>query len=145
MVVQQNIGGANVTAMFERGDAVTWQARSEQQHPYSLGSLRLDRGFGPLKLDIGLGLLREEDTLLGSSLGPVFGISGATTRLADARAEMNFSRNWRSDEHTSELQSLLRISYAVFCLNKKKYIKTWTISTIHPTSDNSTFKITTHM
>src|SRR3546814_10206531 len=33
-------------------------------------------------------------TLLGSSLGPVFGISGATTRLADARAEMNFSRNW---------------------------------------------------
>src|SRR3546814_16656354 len=87
MVVQQNIGGANVTAMFERGDAVTWQARSEQQHPYSLGSLRLDRGFGPLKLDIGLGLLREEDTLLGSSLGPVFGISGETTRLADARPE----------------------------------------------------------
>src|SRR3546814_20271899 len=94
MVVQQNIGGANVTAMFERGDAVTWQARSEQQHPYSLGSLRLDRGFGPLKLDIGLGLLREEDTLLGSSLGPVFGISGATTRLADARAGMNFSPHW---------------------------------------------------
>src|SRR3546814_7012127 len=27
----------------------------------------------------------------------------------------------RSEEHTSELQSLMRISYAVFCLNKKKY------------------------
>src|SRR3546814_9546770 len=27
----------------------------------------------------------------------------------------------RSDEHTSELQSLMRISYAVFCLNKHKY------------------------
>src|SRR3546814_4365518 len=27
----------------------------------------------------------------------------------------------RSEEHTSELQSLLRISYAVFCLKKKKY------------------------
>src|SRR3546814_9754776 len=26
---------------------------------------------------------------------------------------------WRSEEHTSELQSLMRISYAVFCLNKK--------------------------
>src|SRR3546814_8452706 len=25
---------------------------------------------------------------------------------------------WRSEEHTSELQSLMRISYAVFCLNK---------------------------
>src|SRR3546814_8723056 len=27
----------------------------------------------------------------------------------------------RSEEHTSELQSLMRISYAVVCLNKKKY------------------------
>src|SRR3546814_1153006 len=27
----------------------------------------------------------------------------------------------RSEEHTSELQSLMRNSYAVFCLNKKKY------------------------
>src|SRR3546814_3978498 len=27
----------------------------------------------------------------------------------------------RSEEHTSELQSLMRISYAVFCLTKKKY------------------------
>src|SRR3546814_6387216 len=34
--------------------------------------------------------------------------------------------NRRSEEHTSELQSLMRISYAVFCLNKKikpKYTK----------------------
>src|SRR3546814_10488542 len=29
----------------------------------------------------------------------------------------------RSEEHTSELQSLMRISYAVFCLTKKKQIK----------------------
>src|SRR3546814_7681867 len=29
----------------------------------------------------------------------------------------------RSEEHTSELQSLMRISYAVFCLKKKKPIK----------------------
>src|SRR3546814_9835072 len=28
----------------------------------------------------------------------------------------------RSEEHTSELQSLMRISYAVFCLKKKKYM-----------------------
>src|SRR3546814_4508357 len=31
---------------------------------------------------------------------------------------------WRSEEHTSELQSLMRISYAVFCLKKKKTQKT---------------------
>src|SRR3546814_10762143 len=30
----------------------------------------------------------------------------------------------RSEEHTSELQSLMRISYAVFCLKKKKHINT---------------------
>src|SRR3546814_1437040 len=29
----------------------------------------------------------------------------------------------RSDEHTSELQSLMRISYAVFCLKKKQVVK----------------------
>src|SRR3546814_8877229 len=30
-----------------------------------------------------------------------------------------FTTLWRSEEHTSELQSLMRISYAVFCLKKK--------------------------
>src|SRR3546814_7622865 len=30
-----------------------------------------------------------------------------------------FARNFRSEEHTSELQSLMRISYAVFCLKQK--------------------------
>src|SRR3546814_4732321 len=34
---------------------------------------------------------------------------------------------WRSEEHTSELQSLMRISYAVFCLKKKKYTRTYKI------------------
>src|SRR3546814_1247105 len=32
----------------------------------------------------------------------------------------NTAAELRSEEHTSELQSLMRISYAVFCLNKKK-------------------------
>src|SRR3546814_7117407 len=32
-------------------------------------------------------------------------------------------KNERSEEHTSELQSLMRISYAVFCLKKKKNTK----------------------
>src|SRR3546814_4801573 len=33
---------------------------------------------------------------------------------------LNASDQLRSEEHTSELQSLMRISYAVFCLKKKK-------------------------
>src|SRR3546814_6869791 len=37
-----------------------------------------------------------------------------------ARALRDRSKRPRSEEHTSELQSLMRLSYAVFCLKKKK-------------------------
>src|SRR3546814_8343589 len=37
-----------------------------------------------------------------------------------ARPELRLRNVERSEEHTSELQSLMRISYAVFCLKKKK-------------------------
>src|SRR3546814_1846676 len=47
------------------------------------------------------------------------------SRSALARRPSSDSRSVsspsRSEEHTSELQSLMRISYAVFCLKKKKY------------------------
>src|SRR3546814_6083935 len=41
----------------------------------------------------------------------------------EARHAVPAQRALRSEEHTSELQSLMRISYAVFCLNKKKTYK----------------------
>src|SRR3546814_2913046 len=48
---------------------------------------------------------------------------GATPRVgfsnAGKIARFALQRAGRSEEHTSELQSLLRISYAVFCLKKK--------------------------
>src|SRR3546814_1546799 len=37
-----------------------------------------------------------------------------------ARTARRVAHEHRSEEHTSELQSLMRISYAVFCLKKKK-------------------------
>src|SRR3546814_17305440 len=48
-----------------------------------------------------------------------------STPTASIQSSMNAAVNFprlslRSEEHTSELQSLMRISYAVFCLNKKK-------------------------
>src|SRR3546814_1925654 len=46
----------------------------------------------------------------------VFLTLGDPFRALDAR----YARTARSEEHTSELQSLMRISYAVFCLKKKK-------------------------
>src|SRR3546814_1902418 len=44
----------------------------------------------------------------------------------------------RSEEHTSELQSLMRISYAVFCLKKKKPKKTKKHSATQPQSKQDT-------
>src|SRR3546814_4243792 len=41
-------------------------------------------------------------------------------RPAPERATWHKAKADRSEEHTSELQSLMRISYAVFCLKKKK-------------------------
>src|SRR3546814_2407113 len=48
-----------------------------------------------------------------------FAASGDEDDLLDAGFDRFFHRI-RSEEHTSELQSLMRISYAVFCLKKKK-------------------------
>src|SRR3546814_3215831 len=46
--------------------------------------------------------------------------------------EPGFPFTRRSEEHTSELQSLMRISYAVFCLKKKKNnITTYDSNTSH--------------
>src|SRR3546814_9675447 len=42
----------------------------------------------------------------------------AERRLKDSIADLDFAETRRSEEHTSELQSLMRISYAVFCLTK---------------------------
>src|SRR3546814_1240994 len=50
-------------------------------------------------------------------------ITTSEDRAADAVELAPRARN-RSEEHTSELQSLMRISYAVFCLKKKKKIHT---------------------
>src|SRR3546814_2063079 len=53
--------------------------------------------------------------------------------------------SYRSEEHTSELQSLMRISYAVFCLKKKKSIQDAPITydNVHLTH-NRLMYITTH-
>src|SRR3546814_4723465 len=54
-----------------------------------------------------------------SAGNPVAGIlSSATSDCSSLPTTL--AVNSRSEEHTSELQSLMRISYAVFCLKKKK-------------------------
>src|SRR3546814_7276785 len=48
-------------------------------------------------------------------------------RRGEPREQGCPSMRFRSEEHTSELQSLMRISYAVFCLKKKKAQHTYTL------------------
>src|SRR3546814_6099791 len=56
----------------------------------------------------------------------LFGRRGPLGEFLEETFGVVFAFRWtgaaRSEEHTSELQSLMRISYAVFCLKKKKHI-----------------------
>src|SRR3546814_1776327 len=52
----------------------------------------------------------------GCASGPQEARRGSTSAASSSKGRTR----WRSEEHTSELQSLMRISYAVFCLKKKK-------------------------
>src|SRR3546814_1875639 len=53
-------------------------------------------------------------------------------------------RHDRSEEHTSELQSLMRISYAVFCLKKKKTKSNHLSSRQHDSNKSSNNQSTVH-
>src|SRR3546814_1721683 len=78
--------------------------------PELAGALIGSLGFGrlPISLD---GSLEEHGRLL---LVAKVGVGAAAGPVAVAHGLH------RSEEHTSELQSLMRISYAVFCLKQKK-------------------------
>src|SRR3546814_5882087 len=73
--------------------------------------------------------IENERTRLSTEVGPVF------RRARDAETGEVENGVVSSEEHTSELQSLMRISYAVFCLNKKSnvYFFTSKSPTIHRT------------
>src|SRR3546814_5550797 len=63
--------------------------------------------------EAGMAMLRELATAAGSR-----GMCGGQALDIDATGAVS-PLHVRSEEHTSELQSLMRISYAVFCLKKK--------------------------
>src|SRR3546814_7318837 len=74
--------------------------------------------------DLGAGGRRSGEARLEEAVGLSAAISldivGAeVVRVRSPRPATLFGTGQRSEEHTSELQSLMRISYAVFCLKKK--------------------------
>src|SRR3546814_2895842 len=59
---------------------------------------------------------RASCSLKGAPFSPSAFRSGSSWPSSSRRSSPGST--WRSEEHTSELQSLMRISYAVFCLTK---------------------------
>src|SRR3546814_3685469 len=71
------------------------------------------KGDNPAALS---GRLQSESVIYFADSAPD---AGAPQQMACNSTENRLTVD-RSEEHTSELQSLMRISYAVFCLKKKK-------------------------
>src|SRR3546814_10106678 len=86
-------------------DAMRVVGTDEQAFEFEGEIIRLDAGR----------LTTPAGTLAGSALDMAAAVKN-TVRHLDQPLD-------RSEEHTSELQSLMRISYAVFCLKKKKQHK----------------------
>src|SRR3546814_5300721 len=86
------------SCMFALGLGMAAPAVAQGQTPGQPQMPSQNRSGQPVDLDL---------VLLADSTGSI-----------DDR-EIFFQRQGRSEEHTSELQSLMRISYAVFCFKKK--------------------------
>src|SRR3546814_6565944 len=56
--------------------------------------------------------------VMTNGVGAVFGSLASGFLIEHFFTAADGTKDWRSEEHTSELQSLMRISYAVFCLKK---------------------------
>src|SRR3546814_19748435 len=77
------------------------------------GEVVLERGYG----------IRDRETNAPVDAHTLFSIASNTKAFTAAPLEMlaeEGQQTGKAEEHTSELQSLMRISYAVFCLKKKK-------------------------
>src|SRR3546814_7958908 len=90
--------------------------RTDTLLPYTTLFRSVDRGW-PAAVAAGHAVHHAGDLPVH---GAFLRLAGGTPRAACADARTDQQRGVRSEEHTSELQSLMRISYAVFCLKKQK-------------------------
>src|SRR3546814_16451005 len=100
------------TSLFRSGDAVFGRPADLRRGEAGGDGQRvaLDRALQPAQ-HRRLGLFADRQLAEGNHIA---------VREADITGA---AQRGRSEEHTSELQSLMRISYAVFCLKKKNYKK----------------------
>src|SRR3546814_4683938 len=102
-----------------------WSGRAQVGYRFGRGNVQF-QPFGALEVTR-LSLPGYQETAGTSNGKPgALGLAFEDKRLTRTRS--------RSEEHTSELQSLMRNSYAVFCLKKKKENKKRRKTTQHKTS-----------
>lgn len=96
MAMRHDLGPVAVTVSAERGTVARYDIRNTIEPGYNMATARFDRGFGPLRLTAGLGLLREEGSVLGARFGPALGGGGATTRLVDLGGRWSLGQGWEA-------------------------------------------------
>src|SRR3546814_4135687 len=125
--------GQHLMPQLEQVIALIEQARSEgvritaDMYPYTATATGFDVAMPGWVQEGGIDkwVERLKDPATRAA-APTLAANGATSRSTCRRSarSMPTSRSMpaasRSEEHTSELQSLMRISYAVFCLKKKQ-------------------------
>src|SRR3546814_1820855 len=111
--------------------------RTDILFPYTTLFRSVRAGIGDRDIAGARVVLRRPHRHLRTQIGhdaPVvpsqIGVGGAHETVAGVDPDA------RSEEHTSELQSLMRISYAVFCLKNKKMIDTNTYTLYHNTRNS---------
>src|SRR3546814_3160056 len=95
-------------AQFSEGSFAVYSNQTAQRYPATASAIRalLDQHMlSPVEFVAEIDAMHAAGSRLFVELGP----KGIVANMA------------RSEEHTSELQSLMRISYAVFCLKQKKH------------------------
>src|SRR3546814_8381521 len=119
LVEDEPVGGRDCVAVDQRLGQVGRGAA--QRHALALAELAIDDDAGYALKRLGDILVRKfADIFRADDVGDHIRIALGLDRLAERTA--NTGDDDRSEEHTSELQSLMRNSYAVFCLKKKKHI-----------------------
>src|SRR3546814_2622844 len=107
--------GAQVSFAVTGNDGIDRQTKSVEPRCLAAIDHREVQCFVIQQIELeNLGAARDRSDFLDT------GRRHGRKRVACARLPGHLRHAHRSEEHTSELQSLMRISYAVFCLKKKK-------------------------
>src|SRR3546814_7312271 len=102
------------TSLFRARDDTKVSTSTDSEEDASLFTVRPELVEGPFLLLASVVIVAQSFLISASffaRLQPLIRLSASSASSRDG--------NSRSEEHTSELQSLMRISYAVFCLTKK--------------------------